>query len=249
MATDNYLTFQEFENREDAEKIALVLEENHIPCSIEKTPDLLDNVIIGRQYNNYVQLRIPAGCFADAQKILIENTKVDLVNVDRNYMLFALTNEELMDVIAKPDHWGAYNYNLAKLILEERNMHIDNRKVDEIQLEYKKEMYEPRSLNTTWLLLGYGFSILSLIAVLTNNIRALLFVYGFDLLPGVLGIILGLYVINTKRTLPDGSQMLSFNDAARKHGWFMLVLATIAVALILARAFIKDLRFDLHTPF
>lgn len=249
MATDNYLTFQEFENREDAEKIALVLEENHIPVSIEKTPDLLDNVIIGRQYNNYVQLRIPADRFADAQKILIENTKVDLDSVDRNYMLFALTNEELMDVIAKPDQWGAYNYNLAKLILEERNMHVDNKKVDEIKLEYKKEIYETRSLNTIWLVLGYGFSILSLIAVFTNNIRALLFVYGFDLLPGVLGIILGLYVINTKRTLPDGSQMLSFNDAARKHGWFMLVLAAIAVSLILARAFIKDLRFDLHTPF
>ncbi len=248
MATDNYLTFQEFENREDAEKTAQILEDNNIPVSIEKTPDLLDNVIIGRQYNNYVQLRIPQDCFADAQKILIEKTQVELDKVDRNYMLFALNNEELLDVIAKPDQWGAYNYNLAKLILEERNTHIDKLKVDEIQQEYKKEIHEPRSLNSTWLILGYGFSILSLVAVFTNNIRALLVVYAFNLLPGVLGIILGLYILNTKRTLPDGSQMLSFNDAARKHGRLMLILATIAVLLILARAFIKEVRFDLSSP-
>ena len=53
MPTNNYLTFQEFETREDAEKIAQALEDNNIPVSIEKTPDLLDNVIIGKQYNNY----------------------------------------------------------------------------------------------------------------------------------------------------------------------------------------------------
>ena len=243
MPDNEYATFQEFETIADASKTAEILELNGIPVIIDKTQDLLDNNIIGRQYNNYIQLRIPATFFSKAQQILIDNTKIDLRDVDRNYMLFSLSNEELLDVLAKPDQWGAYNFQLARLILEEREKPVDSEELQSMQKEYIAGITEQRSINSTWLFFGYGFSILSLAAVFTNNIKALWLLHEFHMLPGFLGIILGIIIVTTKKTLPDGTRMRSYNAHARMHGWLMLIFADLVEGLILASNFWHHLPF------
>src|SRR5579872_2646770 len=90
MSMDKMLTFQEFETKEDAAAMAQKLEEHGITTRIEENRALLDQNILGKQYNNYVLLKIEGKDFERAQKILIDTTQVDISQIDKGYMLLSL---------------------------------------------------------------------------------------------------------------------------------------------------------------
>jgi hypothetical protein len=232
----DYRTFQEFMNEEDAVEMAAKLKQQGINAVIEKSPDLLGQELIGRQYNSFILLKIPKDKFIQAQQALISSTNIDMDSVDRNYMLFSLSDEELMDVITKPDEWGAYNYNLARLILKERGINVNEQHVDTLKNEHINKLSQQRSLDPFWLFLGYFFSIISIIAVLVNP-ALLVAIYSISLLPGILGIIMGAIVIRTKRTLPDGSRIKSYDAKTRRHGLFMIVIGVFAFVFAIVVVF------------
>ena len=232
---NKFLTFREFETKEDAAEVAALLGQNNIPTLIEQNRELLDQNIIGRQYNNYILLKIKGEDFEKAQKILIETTPVDLSKVEKGYMLLSLSNKELMDIIAKPDEWGAYNYNLALALLRQRGINIDERKTEELQQQHIAELSKQRTLPGHWYLFGYGFSVLGIAASFYNSKTALLILYFFYLLPGIFGIILGIIIRYTKRTLPNGTQIMSYNVNARKHGLYMLLVGISSLLFIIIR--------------
>lgn len=238
MRMDNFLTFQEFETREDAAAMAQKLEEHGIPAHIEQNLNLLDQNIIGRQYNNYILLKIAGKDFERAQKLLIDTTRVDISQVEKGYMLLSLRDSELMDVLAKPDEWGAYNYNVALAILKERGVNIDDHKAEALQQSHLSELSVRRTLPLHWIIFGYGFSVIGVVASLYNSWFTLNVLYSFYLLPGILGIILGLVVRATKKTLPNGTQIYSYEDKARRHGLYMLLAGIASLAFIVARGVI-----------
>lgn len=231
----DFLTFQEFDTYEDAVELGNKLEELGIPTQIEQNKPLLDQNFIGKQYNNYILLKIPGEYFERAHKMLIETTKVNLADVDKNYMLFSLSTKELMDVLAKPDEWGAYNYNVALAILKQRGESPDEQKTETLQQENIFKLYKRRKLPDHWLVFGYGFSLIGVIASAMNAWTTLLILYQFYLLPGILGIILGLIINRTKKTLPNGEHIYAYDDKARKHGFYMLWLGILSLMFIIAK--------------
>ncbi len=230
---NKFIPFQKFETKDEAEQVAAMLREKGIESLIEQDRGLLDQNIIGKQYDNYVQLNIHGDDFKTAQEILIAATKVDLADVDKDYMLQSFTDNELLDVVAKPDEWGFYNYNVALALLKARGTNVDAQKNEQLQEHRLTELSVPRELNDYWMMFGYGFSVLGILARLFNSSTALVIIYGFYLVPGLLGIILGLYIRLTKRTLPNGTQILSFSEKARKHGLYMLLLGIVSLILLL----------------
>ncbi len=232
-----FATFSRYATREEAGAVASVLQQHGIASQIEVEQGLLDEHILGTQYSDKILLRISDSDFAKAQAVILEETKVDLAEVDEDYMLLTFTDDELKDVIAKPDEWGAYNYNVALALLQQRGVQID--KHDEAALHTKRidELSVPRELDDNWLLMGYGFSTIGIAAGFTGSTSALMLLYSFSLLPGLLGIVLGLYIIRTKRILPDGTQMYSFSEKARKHGLYMIILALVCIILTVLRGF------------
>lgn len=226
-----FLAFQEFTNADDANEMAEKLKQHGIANVVEKSPDLLGEEIIGRQYSNNLVLKLHPEDFDKARKVLIENTPVDINTVDRNYMLFSLSDFELLEVLARPDEWGAYNYNLAKIILAERGTNVTEQKAEKMQKEYTDALSKQRPINSLWLFFGYAFSMAAIWAGLFSR-PSLWLIYGLlDAIPALFGIILGLILIRTKKILPDGKQILSYNDQARRHGWAMLSLCIFALLL------------------
>ena len=154
-----------------------------------------------------------------------------------DYMLLSFTNDELMDVLAKPDEWGPYNYKLALMLLEQKGIKVDDSKAEELQQAHLQEASKRRALGPVQLLFGYGFTVICILAIAMKNTTALWLLFGFYFIPGFIGLILGLVFRFTKRTLPDGSRIYSYDDNARKHGLFMILLA-IAATLYLASTFL-----------
>src|SRR6185437_4818243 len=198
----HFLTFQQFATEDDANEVAEKLKEHGIDIIIESNPPLLDSNFIGTQYNNYVLLKIDADDFEKAQKILIENTPVDINTVDKHYTLFSFTNNELMDVLKKPDEWGAFNYNLALQILKERGVEISEEKKEELQHEFIDTLSEKKSLSKWLIRLGYFFSLIGIPATIVGGIAGMNLIYNVFMLPGIFGIIIGWQVARSKKTLP-----------------------------------------------
>jgi len=228
----DFVTFQEFETRAEADALAEQLKAHDIPATVEQNRNLLDQNIIGRQYNNYILVKIKGEDFARAQKVLLDATEVDMSQLPENYMLLSFTNDELIDVLAKPDEWGPFNYKLALMLLERKGVAIDDRKTEELQHAHLLEASTRRSLGPAHLLFGYGFTIICILAIVLKNKTALLLLSYFYGLPIFIGFVLGMVFRFTRRTLPDGSRIYSYDDSARKHGLFMLLLSTIVMVLL-----------------
>jgi hypothetical protein len=226
------IVFQRFTNRDEATTVGNTLGSNGIAWEIEEERALLDENIVGRQYNDRILLKINSEDFSRAKQLLLDATEVDLSQVEKGYMLLSLSNDELRDVVAKPDEWGAYNYKLALALLAKRGVELSPERVDELETRRVQELSAPRELNAAWLLFGYGFSLLGIVARLLGSPSALFVLYSFYLIPGVLGIILGLYIRYTSVTLPDGRQVFSFSAGARRHGMYMILVGVLSFALL-----------------
>jgi len=222
-------TFQEFENADDAQHMALLLQEHNIPSRVEKYNPLLDQNFIGKQYNEYVQLKLAPGDFERARQILIDATEIDMNTVDRHYMLFGLKNDELTDILAKPDEWGAYNYKLAQLILKERGVEISSSKTTELQQEHIAELSKQKSLDGTWIVLCYVFSFIALLAGIASRMSALTAVYAISMFPCIVGIIVGWTVMRSMKTLPNGDRIITYDARSRMHARIIFFFSLFAL--------------------
>lgn len=208
------LTFQRFETLPEAEEAKQILAAEGIPVAIENVPGILDSNFIGKEYGNNVFLKIPQEDFNRARQILIDNTPVDLSSVDKNYMLFSLSNEELEDVLAKPEEWGAYNYNLAKAILQKRNVNIDATTIETRREEHIQSLAKPKKIGAFWIRLNYTLLILNLAGIF---LYSFVWLFLFWLVP-IYCAVWGGAVAYSKKTLPDGNRIFTYDASSRDHG-------------------------------
>jgi hypothetical protein len=223
------ITFQTYDSQADALTVRNLLEENGISVEVEKPALLLDNNILGVQHNPFL-LKIAPGDFTRAREILLEHTQVDLDTVDSNYTLLHLNNEELLDVVAKPDEWGVYNYKLALALLEKRGRGVSEQELEALQQKHLDNLETKKKLDPVLVALGYVFSIVSLFAGFLST-RALLLLYSLSFLPGIFGVIIGWTVMRSKLTLPDGRQVISYDENSRRHAKYMFWIGLVALVV------------------
>jgi len=223
------LTFQGFDNVETAEAVAQTLRQHGIEVTVEQNRALLDSNFIGQDFNNDVLVKLWPVDFERAQKILIDSTKIDMNEVDRNYVLFQMTDKELEDVLAAPEEWGAWNYKLATMILAERGVVVTEQQTTALQDTHISDLSIQKPVTTGWLLGGYGFSLMTIVASFFGSAYSIFALFSIQALPGLLGIILGLVLIRSRKTLPDGRQVASYDAKARRHGWGMLLFCILAI--------------------
>ncbi|PZF70893.1 hypothetical protein [Taibaiella soli] len=221
------LTFQRFETLEEAEGASKLLQTEGIPVEIENVHGILDSNFIGKEYGNNVFLKIPQEDFNRARQLLIDHTPVDISTVDKDYMLFSLSNEELEEVLAKPDEWGAYNYNLAKAILQQRNVSVDNKNIETLREERIQQMAEPKTIDSFWVMLTYALVVLCLIKTF---LLSFVWIGIFWMVP-VYCAVWGWAVSRTRKTLPDGNRIFAYDTPSRKHGNIIFLGGIITVLL------------------
>ena len=106
------------------------------------------------------------------------------------------TNEELLDVVLKPDEWNAFDRRLARKILTERGMPVEVA-ADEVIREARME---------------------ELTALAKPQLLVVLAGYVLALLGGVIGIYIGHHLNTTKKTLPNGDRIYVYRADDRAHG-------------------------------
>lgn len=201
-----FLTFQQFNDPVLAEELVDLLAENHIAYETEEEQVVVNPLTaINNELTMVYRVRVNADDFSRVNQLLKERDDQYIDNVEKDYYLFDFTNDELTEILEKDDEWSSFDYELAKKILHERGISIDDRKLAVMKEARLEELRMPDRSYNTWLIIGYISAFLG----------------------GVLGLFIGWHLAWHKKTLPDGERVYAYNENDRKHGKIIFYISLV----------------------
>jgi hypothetical protein len=212
--SNNYITYKRFNDISIAQSFAEKLTESGIENEIEDHTKLSDINFARTHFGSHIDLKIDANNFIKADKILEAFYQKEIDNVPEDYYLHTFTDEELRDIIMKPDEWGHFDYLLAQKILTAKGKGMSMEEIKLIKFRRDTELAEPESTNYTWIILGY------LISIVWSF---------FSVLGGFTGFFVGWAFAFSKKTLPDGQMVYRYSEEQRKQGMFLMIFSPTLV--------------------
>lgn len=214
---DNFLTFQTFIDIGLANEVADKLKQNNIDFRIEKTTPILDAAFIDTSLNPEIAIKLQANDFLSAYKALAAYYQNQIDNVPNDYYLFNFTNEELKEILRKPDEWGSFDYQLATKLLNDRGQEVNAEIAEKLKDERIQELSKPEKASRIFVFFGYFFIPFGVIV----------------------GILMGRHLLNSKKVLPNGQTVYTYRHEDRKHGNRIITNGTIVLVIaIIGRIFI-----------
>jgi len=136
----HFQTFQRFNDPGLASEIADKLKAQHIECVVEKVRPLLEPGFFRNPVEQTIHLKVRVSDLEQADKALEEFYRRQLQDVDPGYYLFSFTDVELLDILAKPDEWGHFDYVLARALLADRGLEIPDEVIGQMKQERRRQL-------------------------------------------------------------------------------------------------------------
>lgn len=204
---EQFQVFQRFNTLEIAEEITQRIRDKGIECIIVEDKKYFDPTFANNQIEPAISIKLNPGDFTLAHAALEEYYSHTLENIDDEYYLLNFTNDELTDIIQKPDEWGHFDYILAKKLLKDRGIEISSESANLLRKKRNEELAKPEISETFWIYAGYISAILG----------------------GFLGLIIGWTLKYHKKTLPDGNRVYSYGPNDRIHGRRIIQISAVAI--------------------
>jgi hypothetical protein len=217
MEFSNYKTFHE---QEAAAAFTQLLQDNRVEFEIVEDRESLDSLYGDKHLARQYFVKIQKQDFSHVDAILAADTQHQLAQIDRGHYLFDFSDEELFEILSKPDEWSVLDFHLAKKILKERGKDINDDTLGLLKKQRINELAKPEDDSNAWIYAGYLFALLG----------------------GLIGVFMGLALMTSKKTLPDGRKMYSYSVAHRNHGTRIFFIG-ITVFLISLMAKIASAEF------
>jgi hypothetical protein len=205
------LIFRKFIERQEAINCKEILGENNIEAQLEFSEDQLEGMYAGDKLNPKFILYLNANDFQKAELILnieAERTIRDL-ELDLSYYLYQFSNEELIDLLCTAYEWSEYDLILAKKILLDRNVSVDDEHIRNRTIEKMSNLAKAEKIGNAWLITGYFFSIIG----------------------GFLGLLLGYFYWKSRKTLPNGTSVFSYDENSRAHAKSIFLISLVSFPL------------------
>lgn len=214
--TEALLTFAKFKDEETAMDIATKLSNAGIYYEIQSEDKFFDPSFVHNTVKNNYNLKIKSSDFIEGHKIL-ENYYDSIINsIPADYYLFSFSDEELLDIISKPDEWGPLDYQLAQHILKDRGKRLDDRELEELKSKRNEELSKPTKSQHWIVLLAYALFVSS--PFFSDRLRVSFF---------FIALMIGALLYSTKKTLPDGRQVYMYRDKDRMQGKIIIAGAVV----------------------
>lgn len=107
-----FITARKFSDEESFNDLLQILEKNSIPYQSEVFRERIDAVSMRNLPAEY-NMKVPSDKFAQVFEILNDIASKEVLEVDKTHYLFDFTDQELYDILAKPDEWSAFDYQLS----------------------------------------------------------------------------------------------------------------------------------------
>ncbi len=192
----NFLTFARYNDEILAQEIAVLLKTEGITVQLEDTLGFFDVTFANNPLQREVSIKMHPRDFSNADEILLSYYEKRIDDLEDDYPLLSFSNEELQEILSKPDEWGRFDFVLAKKLLRERGLPIEDEALKELKTERNEKLKEPIQTGAFTLILYY--------------LSTLMFPF--------ITIFIGLFMIQSKITLPDGTYIKRYNVSDRLHG-------------------------------
>lgn len=222
-------TFQKFANTNEAENFAQILAANSIYYEIENN-NVFEDVIYGNvKLESRISVRIKQQDFEKATLCCDAYYSQLIENIDTNYFVFSMLDDELLNIVEQPDTWGRLNYLLAKKELDKRNKSFDVATLQKLSEDRIAALAKPEKAGLMFKVLGFAIS---------------MFVLLFSIRAAFVGLIFGWILAYSKKTLPNGSKVFMYVAPDRKIGKIMMAFAGTLLLFVTLKYFKMVFKID-----
>lgn len=193
---ENYSAFRKYPTLVQVKELERLLNKNNIATQIADNIPSVDSSFYGSTLQNQYEIKIPLADFEKAEKILDENAENLIEQIEEDYYLFSFSDDELYEILLKQDEWNELDYKLAQKILTKRGKSVDIQLLKALKKQRLESLAKPEENQKPWIIAGYVFAILG----------------------GFLGILIGYSLWTSKKSLPNGQKVYSYNHKDRVHG-------------------------------
>ena len=201
--TKDYALFRKFPYIGQAEEMRQRLAENNIDSILVDNSLAVDVTFFGNRLSDEIELKVHKDHFERANELLETEAEVLIEDVPMDHYLFEFTNEELYEILRKPDEWSVLDYQLAQKILASRKESISDEMLAKFKADRLKELAKPEKDQKNLIRSGYYAAIFG----------------------GLFGVFIGWYLAYFKKTLPDGRKIFAHTKKDRTQGKNILILS------------------------
>ncbi|KIQ19933.1 hypothetical protein RT99_14550 [Flavobacterium sp. MEB061] len=211
---ENFIAFRNFPTLNQAKDLEVLLNQNNIKTVLGDNIPPVDVTFSGSTLQNQYEIKIDPSDFEKAEAVLEKDTENLLDMIDKDYYLLSYTNEELYEILLNSDEWNVFDYKLAQKLLTDRGKTIDPEMLASLKKERLKILAKPEENQKPWIIAGYIFALLG----------------------GGIGIVIGYSLWRSKKTLPNGERIYSYNAEDRKNGLriFLISIIIFPISFILS---------------
>jgi hypothetical protein len=205
---NEYLTYRKFNSLEELSDLKDLFNKNKIEYIIEDTLPAVDLSFSGNNtFEKDIRIKIKSSDFDIADKLLEDLAGNMIGEIDKDNYLLEFTNEELLEIIEKPDEWSKSDFFVAQNILKNRGVDLTKEKIEDLKRERLNQLAQPEKGQTGWIVAGYIAAILG----------------------GFLGVFTGWHLLTFKKTLPNGQRVYEYDTTARNHGQKILIIGIVCL--------------------
>ncbi|MET4073711.1 hypothetical protein [Hymenobacter sp. UYCo722] len=203
----SFLPYQSFASEIVAQPLLELLERHQILVETGWAKPDFDVSMANNATETRFIVRLQPSDFEQARQL--EEAENDLLvqQPAPDHYLFGFTDDELFEILVKPDEWNSYDVSLARHMLRLRGREVSSDTVRLLRRHRVAEMAKPEPSQKTWIVAGYLFAVLG----------------------GFLGIIIGWHLHFHQRILSDGTRVRAFSPRDRVHGFRILLLGIFGV--------------------
>ena len=223
MSEQHFSTFRKFNNRSEADALQRMLEDFGFDTILEDTQPGVDITFTGNVQSE-VRVKLRQKDFEAATEMLQAAAAGD-VNLPDDHYLHEFTNEELLQILVHYDEWSDMDQVAAVHLLRQRGAPVDPEKVQALRHERLEDLRTPVVAAKEWIFFGYVIGVLGLA-----------FPIG-----GICAMGLGWGYWRSKKTLPNGELVPSYDEDSRKTGktlfnlgWMMTIAGIGGLWVMLA---------------
>jgi hypothetical protein len=212
--SQNGVSFRMFHDQAMAAEVARILSLSGIPSEVVRSKQYFDPSFAFNKVDPDISLMLEPADFTRATQALKQFYQQRAEDTDRGYYLFSFTDQELIELVRKPDEWGEFDVVLARRILHERGIEISDEVGSQVERERIEMLKQPEKADTGLVLLGYLGAVAG----------------------GFVGIIIGWLLMHSKKTIPNGDRVHVYGVKDRKHGLWITAIATAVFFFVVSRA-------------
>jgi len=222
MNSDNYSVFRNFTNIEQARDFAATLKEIGIEAELVHNSNPLDGTIYSGDVliSNSVQLKIHQKDFAKANAFLDKEADNLTTEIEDSHYLHSFSDEELYEILMKPDEWSNIDYKIAHKLLIKKGKQFDPELLNALKKQRIDDLAKPEASQKAWILFAYIMTALG----------------------GLSGIFIGWHIMTYKKSLPNGQKTYAYAENDRKHGKAIFIIGLIIFPIIFIITLYQELK-------